>query len=245
VKARKERITIPKEIERKLLVQSGHKCSVPLCNESHTLEIHHINGDPSDNKESNLIVFCRNHHAMAESGKIDRKECKSYKERLEQIRPEETLEEKVAREGIDVQAESGLVSSILWLGRKYMMWRYGKPTASIKREIMVLGVLTLLSFVPLIYISFVLKSQVTVEWLYFEIVSAIIGFILLMILAVISERRCRKCNGYFGVEAIDSKLVSEKHFKDRIVRVFRNTYRCIYCGDTFIKNEKETEHLSD
>lgn len=93
MKAGKARIAVPKGTERKLLVESGHKCSVPLCNESHTLEIHHIDGDPSDNREANLIVFCRNHHAMAESGKIDRKECESYKERLKQIRPEETLKE--------------------------------------------------------------------------------------------------------------------------------------------------------
>lgn len=73
MKARKERIAIPKETERKLLVESGHKCSVPFCYEGYSLEIHHINGDPSDNKESNLIVLCRNHHAKAESGKIDRK----------------------------------------------------------------------------------------------------------------------------------------------------------------------------
>jgi hypothetical protein len=73
VKAEKERIDIPKAAERKLLVESGHKCSAPFCNESDAISIHHINGDPSDNKESNLIVLCRNHHAMADSGKIDRK----------------------------------------------------------------------------------------------------------------------------------------------------------------------------
>jgi hypothetical protein len=134
----KKRIAVPKEMERKLFVESGHKCSVPFCNESNAISIHHVNGDPSDNAESNLIVLCRNHHFMADSGKIDRKECVSYKQRLKQIHPEETLKEKVEREGISVNPEDYFVKFVLNLGRRYMMWRYHKPTASINREITIL-----------------------------------------------------------------------------------------------------------
>jgi hypothetical protein len=173
----KIRVPIPTEIERKLLVESGHKCSVPLCNESFSLSFHHINGDPSDNRQSNIIVLCRNHHDKADRGKIDRKECVSYKERLKQINPEETLEEKVEREGIDVQPEDWVVSSILWLGRKYMMWHYGKPTVSMKKEISLLVVLTVLCLIPIfltIYVINVFKSQI-IEWTYFSLASTIIG----------------------------------------------------------------------
>lgn len=243
--ANKTRVPIPKETQRKLLVECGHKCSVPLCNESFSLSFHHINGDPSDNEMSNIIVLCRNHHEMADRGRIDRKECLSYKERLKQIKPEETLKEKVEREGIDVTPKNPLVSSILWLGRKYMMWRYGKPNASVKREITILAFFIVLCFIPLILISTLLQGQVTTEWVYFTVISLILGVILLAVFVVIFERRCRKCKGYFGIEIIDSKLVSEKHFKDRIESVFRNTYRCIYCGNTYIKNEKETEDIDD
>jgi len=82
----KIRVPIPKAKERKLLVESGHKCSVPLCNENYSLSFHHINGDPSDNREFNIIVLCRNHHDMADRGRIDRKECASYKEILKQTK---------------------------------------------------------------------------------------------------------------------------------------------------------------
>jgi len=106
---------------------------------------------------------------MAESGKIDRKECESYKERLKQIRPEETLKEKVEREGISVTPENPFVSLILSLGRRYMNWRYGKPDASINREIMLLVIATFLCFVPFLYVVMILKAQITIEWLYLSI----------------------------------------------------------------------------
>lgn len=247
MKPKKERIAIPKATERKLLVESGHKCSVPLCNESHSLEIHHVNGDPSDNRESNLIVFCRNHHAMAESGKIDRKECESYKERLKQIRPEETLKEKVEREGISVTPENPFVSLILRFGRAYMNWRYGKPDASINREIMLLVVAILLCFLPFSYVAMVLKAQITMEWLYLSIGFVVLGAFLLIVFVVVFQRRCPECKGYFGIEAIDSRKADEKVYETktetRIERIYRNTYRCMFCGHTYSRNEHEYERI--
>jgi len=243
----KKRIPIPKEMERKLLVESGHQCSVPFCYEKHNLMFHHINGDPSDNKESNLIVFCPNHHTMADRGKIDRKECVSYKERLKQIRPEETLKEKVEREGISVTPEHPIVSLILYLGRKYMNWRYGKPNASINREIMLLLVLIALCFVPFLYTTLVLKAQITIEWLYISIAFLIVGTVLLIVFVVIFQRRCPnpECKGYFGIENIDSRKVDEKvtelETETRIEKIYRNTYRCVFCGHTYTINESTEE----
>ena len=88
----KQRVPIPEETQRKLLVDCGHRCSVTQCNESFSLTFHHINGDPSDNRESNIIVLCHNHHDMADRGKIDRKECTSYKERLKPKEYKDPLE---------------------------------------------------------------------------------------------------------------------------------------------------------
>lgn len=33
---------------------------------SYPLELHHIDGNPDNNKEENLQVLCPNHHAMTE-----------------------------------------------------------------------------------------------------------------------------------------------------------------------------------
>lgn len=250
--SKKKRISIPKEIQRKLLVECGHQCSVPFCFEKSNLEFHHINGDPSDNRESNVVVFCPNHHVMADRGKIDRKECKSYKERLSQmvdLQPTvETLKQKVEREGIDVPPENPFVSLILYLGRKYMNWRYGKPDTSINREILGLLVLIPLCFIPLFYTTLVLKAQASTLSLYLSMIFLIIGVVLIVVFSVIYERRCPKCRGYFGIETIDSKKVDETEkyrtqTEIKIEKIYRNTYRCVFCGHSYILNESEYETI--
>jgi hypothetical protein len=251
--AKNKRIPIPKEIERELLVECSHKCSVPFCLETHDLEFHHINGDPSDNKKSNIIVFCPNHHTMADRGKIDRKECAAYKERLKQmvsLQPtNETLKQKVEREGIDVPPENPFVKLILYLGRGYMNWRYGKPNASINREITVLLVLIILCFVPLAY-TFYAASQgaaLSTPFLYLLVFSLVAGSVLISGFSVIHKRRCPKCRGYFGIERIVSKKVDEKKHRTqteiKIEKIYRNTYRCVFCGHSYTMNESEYETI--
>ena len=189
---------------------------------------------------------------MATSGKIDRKECELYKKRLKQIvnlQLEETLKEKVEREGIDVLPENPFVKGILYLGRKYMMWRYGKPNTSIKREIAILVISSLLCFTPLIYTIMVLRASALGTSMYiWSITFSIIGIFLLIIFEVIYKRRCPNCKGYFGIERIVSKKVDEKEKyrteTERIIeRIFRNTYRCVFCSHTYTLNEPETERV--
>lgn len=51
----KKRPPIPKAVEDKLLVSCKHSCC--LC-ERFGVEIHHIDGNPSNNQEDNLIPLC-------------------------------------------------------------------------------------------------------------------------------------------------------------------------------------------
>lgn len=78
----KKRKTIPKELQRELLVQCGYKCSVPRCNVTESLEFHHINGDPTDNSNGNIIVFCAVHHHQADTRRIEVKACLLMKQLL-------------------------------------------------------------------------------------------------------------------------------------------------------------------
>jgi len=76
------RKAIPKEIQLQLMTQCGYKCSVPRCSVTESLEFHHINGKPNDNRNENLIVFCAVHHHLADLGKISTKGCRIMKQML-------------------------------------------------------------------------------------------------------------------------------------------------------------------
>jgi hypothetical protein len=78
----KERKAIPNRIVEQLLIQCGYKCSVPRCDVAQSLEFHHINRKPTDNREENIVVLCAVHHHQAHVGKISAEACLIMKELL-------------------------------------------------------------------------------------------------------------------------------------------------------------------
>jgi 5-methylcytosine-specific restriction endonuclease McrA len=78
-----ERLPIPEALRRRILVESGHRCSIHTCC-STEVDVHHIipwNEQP-EHRYENLIALCPNCHRLAERGKIDRKSLKMYKARV-------------------------------------------------------------------------------------------------------------------------------------------------------------------
>ena len=61
-------------IRRYLLEKTNYTCEIPGCGcnfinpytNLSILQIHHIDGDATNNREENLQVLCPNHHAMTE-----------------------------------------------------------------------------------------------------------------------------------------------------------------------------------
>jgi hypothetical protein len=61
-------------LRRYLLEKANYTCEIPGCGcnfinpytNLSILQIHHIDGDATNNKEENLQVLCPNHHAMTE-----------------------------------------------------------------------------------------------------------------------------------------------------------------------------------
>lgn len=78
-----ERQSIPKELERKVLVEAGHRCAIPSCRQT-TTDIHHIvpYAKVKEHKFENLIVLCCNCHRRCLTGEIDRKALQMYKQNL-------------------------------------------------------------------------------------------------------------------------------------------------------------------
>lgn len=78
-----ERIAIPAEIKRAVLVEAGHRCAIPRCGETE-FDIHHIIPWETCRKHeySNLIALCPVCHRRAHKGEIDRKALLMYKAAL-------------------------------------------------------------------------------------------------------------------------------------------------------------------
>jgi hypothetical protein len=75
---------VPKEIERKVLIEAGHRCAIPTC-KFPRVEIAHIIpwSESYDNSFENLIALCPNCHNLYDKDKkIDRKSMQIYKHNL-------------------------------------------------------------------------------------------------------------------------------------------------------------------
>lgn len=81
--ARRKRPTLPAELKRRVLVESGHRCAIPTCKQP-TIEIAHIEPYEKVLKHEfpNLIALCPNCHTRYDSGQIDRKSILQYKANL-------------------------------------------------------------------------------------------------------------------------------------------------------------------
>ena len=80
------RVSIPADLRRRILIECGHRCSIPTCKHPN-IEIHHIIPWESCHKHefTNLIALCPNCHTRAHKNEIDRKSLRRYKENLKTI----------------------------------------------------------------------------------------------------------------------------------------------------------------
>jgi len=98
---------IPKSIEEKLLIKNRHCCCICRWRGiGKEINIHHIDGNNSNNDISNLSVLCLEHASMADAGlregklgsgkKLSPKEVKEFKAIWEKIHDEEIKESKIS-----------------------------------------------------------------------------------------------------------------------------------------------------
>jgi 5-methylcytosine-specific restriction endonuclease McrA len=80
---RMKRRNIPAD-RRRLMVDAGHRCAIPTCRATVTLNIEHIidYAIVQDHQYENMIVLCANCHGRKTKGEIDRKSLRQYKANL-------------------------------------------------------------------------------------------------------------------------------------------------------------------
>jgi HNH endonuclease len=93
------RPAIPKQIQREVLIESGHRCAIPTCRQTPT-EIAHIIPWSKVKKHGfdNLIALCPNCHSRFDKGEIDKQSMIQYKLNLSIINSRYgDLEQRVLR----------------------------------------------------------------------------------------------------------------------------------------------------
>jgi HNH endonuclease len=74
---------IPRELERALFIEAGHRCAIPTCRAVAPLVIEHIDDWTTvrEHRFENMIVLCANCHGLKGDGprKLDRKALRQYK----------------------------------------------------------------------------------------------------------------------------------------------------------------------
>jgi hypothetical protein len=78
-----DRPAIPADLKRRILVEAGHRCSIPTCRYIE-VDVHHIVPWEScrEHRYENLIALCPNCHRRAGKGEIDKKSIRIYKANL-------------------------------------------------------------------------------------------------------------------------------------------------------------------
>ncbi len=78
----KARTTVPARTQKRVYQEANSRC--PFCSEAEVaaLEIHHIDGDPSNNAFENLILVCATCHSKISDGVLREAEVQSMKQEL-------------------------------------------------------------------------------------------------------------------------------------------------------------------
>jgi hypothetical protein len=78
-RGKKKRLPIPDKTKNKVYDMAGGKCQE--CGKKGNLKIHHIDGNPSNNRITNLVLLCGNHHDDADKGVIPKWRLKKIREK--------------------------------------------------------------------------------------------------------------------------------------------------------------------
>lgn len=78
----KKRVSIPRVTEKSIYQEAGSTCAFCSENDVRSLQIHHIDDEPSNNEPSNLLLVCANCHTKITSGLISESDVRVKKREI-------------------------------------------------------------------------------------------------------------------------------------------------------------------
>jgi len=110
------RIHLPKELERLIKTESGHRCAIPTCKQ-YPVEIAHIisYAQVKEHKFSNLIALCPTCHTRYDNHEIDLKAMFIYKSNLAIINSRFTELELTLLENLNKKSPLPISGAMMWL----------------------------------------------------------------------------------------------------------------------------------
>lgn len=242
----------PKSVAESLLVKSHRRCCI--CHDycGNKMEIHHI--DPNGgNEEDNGIPLCFNCHAEVGSynpahpkgRKFSQSELKKHKVQWFKQAASLTFIEDISPSSekfIDEYPPGAkFLNFVSYLVEIYSKWRYDNQKISLFKEKILLGVLSIISFLPIFYslyfnTSFLQNQPVLV------LMATLFGLLLFIFLVTIEQSRCKVCNDIGGIQIFKSKLIDEKIRENeetvKTDKTYDVYYKCKSCGTIMNKIER-------
>jgi hypothetical protein len=171
------------------------------------------------------------------------------RELMSKGRSRKSLQQKLEVEGIPEESETGLRTIVGKLGRLYMHRRYGTLDHSLRTELVLLGVVGMLLWIPFGYAMYQLSSShmISPTWLLMgAILLAVLGGIFFVMLGGIPKLQCPKCNRQFAIRLKRHVRVKAEVIRkntDGVTReiTYHNLYACDFCKYRNERFETETE----
>lgn len=206
------------------------------------------------NSDLKPIEIVQTRDVWIRRGKITDKATQKERERMATEKQQLNIRQEAKEYGIPETPESGFQDYFIRLGRWFTLKLHKRLDVSLKKDLVVIGILGVLSCVPLTVTMLLMTTSQgkyfpPQELLWFSVLSVFIGLsIAIFLLRNIPPLFCSECKRQFAIRRIGHARMKDKvlsRSEDRIVREFTyyNTYRCDFCKYEWGKPESETRSL--
>lgn len=206
------------------------------------------------NSDLKPIEIVQTRDVWIRRGKITDKATQAEREKMAKEQKQPDIAQEAKEYGIPEKAESDFQPYFIRLGRWFTLKLHKRLDVSLKKNFVVIGILGVLSVVPLtVTMLLIMTSQgkyfPTQELLWFSVLSAFIGLsIALFLLREIPPLFCFECKKQFAIRRIGHVRIQTKvlsRSEESIVREFTyyDTFRCDFCKNEWSKPNAVTRSL--